>query len=80
MNLEIHPHIYGHKIGTLLLKEGCVYFEYDETFKSTGLEISPLMLPLMSTRLYSNKDDIDYYGGLAGVFMTLCPIGLVQRS
>jgi len=28
MNLEIHPHIYGHKIGTLLLDAGRVYFEY----------------------------------------------------
>ena len=38
MNLEIHPHIYGHKIGTLLLKEGRIYFEYDVDFKSRGLK------------------------------------------
>ena len=73
MSLEIHPHIYGQQIGTLLLKEGRVYFEYDETFRSSGLEISPFMLPLASTRLYTNKDDIAYYGGLAGVFHDSLP-------
>jgi serine/threonine-protein kinase HipA len=73
MNLEIHPHIYGHKIGTLLLKEGRVYFEYDTDFKSRGLEISPFKLPLAGTHLYTNSDDVAYYGGLAGVFHDSLP-------
>ena len=73
MNLEIHPYIYGHKIGTLLLDAGRIYFEYDETFKGLGLEISPMKLPLQSTRLYSNSDDVAYYGGLAGVFHDSLP-------
>ncbi len=73
MNLEIHPHIYGKKIGTLLLKEGRVYFEYDGAFKASGLEISPLKLPLASTQLYTNSDDIAYYNGLAGVFHDSLP-------
>jgi serine/threonine-protein kinase HipA len=73
MSLEIHPHIYGHKIGTLLLKEGRVYFEYDAAFRAHGLEISPLKLPLASTHLYTNSDDIAYYGGLAGVFHDSLP-------
>ncbi len=73
MNLEIHPHIYGHKIGTLLLDAGRVYFEYDADFKSRGLEISPLKLPLASTQLYTNSDDVAYYGGLAGVFHDSLP-------
>ncbi|NKQ40186.1 MAG: type II toxin-antitoxin system HipA family toxin [Sulfurovum sp.] len=73
MNLEIHPHIYRKKIGTLLLKEGRVYFEYDADFKRSGLEISPLKLPLASTQLYTNSDDIIYYGGLAGVFHDSLP-------
>ncbi len=51
MSLEIHPYIYGHKIGTLLLDTGRVYFEYDEAFRSLGLEISPMKLPLQSTGL-----------------------------
>jgi serine/threonine-protein kinase HipA len=73
MSLEIHPHIYGHKIGTLLLKEGRIYFEYDADFKFRGLEISPLKLPLASTKLYTNSDDVAYYGGLAGVFHDSLP-------
>ena len=73
MSIEIHPHIYGQKIGTLLLKEGRVYFEYDAEFKASGLEISPLKLPLQSTNLYTNSDDIAYYGGLAGVFHDSLP-------
>ena len=73
MNFEIHPHIYGHKIGTLLLDSGRVYFEYDDAFRSLGLEISPMKLPLQSTRLYTNSDDVAYYGGLAGVFHDSLP-------
>ena len=73
MNLEIHPHIYGHKIGTLLLDAGRVYFEYDDAFRALGLEISPMKLALDSTRLYTNSDDVAYYGGLAGVFHDSLP-------
>jgi len=73
MSLEIHPHIYGKKIGTLLLKDGRVYFEYDADFKGSGIEISPLKLPLASTQLYTNGDDVPYYGGLAGVFHDSLP-------
>jgi len=73
MNVEIHPHIYGHKIGTLLLDAGRVYFEYDDAFRALGLEISPMKLALDSTRLYTNSDDVAYYGGLAGVFHDSLP-------
>ncbi len=73
MHVEIHPHIYGHKIGTLLLDAGRVYFEYDDAFRALGLEISPMKLPLQSTRLYTNSDDVAYYGGLAGVFHDSLP-------
>jgi len=73
MTLEIHPYIYGQKIGTLLLKEGRIYFEYDASFRESGLEISPLKLPLASTGLYSNSDDPAYYGGLPGVFHDSLP-------
>ncbi len=73
MHVEIHPHIYGYKIGSLLLDAGRVYFEYDDAFRALGLEISPMKLPLQSTRLYTNSDDVAYYGGLAGVFHDSLP-------
>ncbi len=73
MSLEIDPYIFGKKIGTLLYENGHVYFEYDETFRVSGLEISPFNLPLNSTRLYSNPDDSSYYQGLPGVFHDSLP-------
>ena len=73
MSLEIHPHIFGKKIGTLLYQNGQVYFEYNEAFKASGLEISPFKLPLQSTQLYSNREDTNYYQGLPGVFHDSLP-------
>ena len=72
MSIEIYPYIFGRKIGTILYDEGNVYFEYDEKFKASGLEISPLKLPLSSTGLYTNRDDT-YFDGLAGVFHDSLP-------
>jgi len=73
MSLEIHPTIFGKKIGTLLYQEGRIYFEYAEAFKASNLEISPFKLPLNSTKLYSNTDDTSYYQGLPGVFHDSLP-------
>jgi len=73
MSLEIHPYIFGKKIGTLLYQDGHIYFEYDEAFKALNLEISPFKLPLNSTKLYSNTDDTSYYQGLPGVFHDSLP-------
>ncbi|MDD5157810.1 hypothetical protein [Sulfurimonas sp.] len=42
---EVDASIYDKKIGTILLKNGVVYFEYDKEFKNSKLEISPLKLP-----------------------------------
>jgi serine/threonine-protein kinase HipA len=73
MTLEINPHIFGKKIGTLLYDSGKVYFEYDEAFKHSGLEISPVKLPLSGTRLYLNEEERDYFQGLPGVFHDSLP-------
>jgi len=73
MNFEITPSIYGHKIGTLLYDRGRVFFEYDDAFRRLGLEISPMMLPLQGTQLYSNTNDPAYFQGLPGVFHDSLP-------
>ena len=73
MRLEVNPYIFGKKIGTLLYDDGKVYFEYDKAFRDSGLEISPLMLPLQSTRLYSNEEERNYFQGLPGVFHDSLP-------
>lgn len=71
---EIEAYIYGHKIGTLIHHNGTIYFEYDEAFKSLGLEISPIKLHTQKTiKAYTNQDNISLYGGLAGVFFDSLP-------
>ena len=72
MNMEVEAFIFDRKIGTILLKDGIVYFEYDKEFKSSNLEISPLKLPLSLKGVYTNNDD-RYFEGLAGVFHDTLP-------
>ncbi|MFA6396462.1 MAG: HipA N-terminal domain-containing protein, partial [Sulfurimonas sp.] len=60
---EVEAFIYGHKVGTLLLKNGVVYFEYESEFRASRLEISPLKLPLSLNGVYTNNDD-RYFEGL----------------
>lgn len=69
---EVEAFIYGKKIGTILLKNGTVYFEYDRGFRDSNLEISPLKLPLSMSGIYTNSDD-RYFEGLAGVFHDSLP-------
>jgi len=70
--LEVEAFLYEQKIGTLLLRDGIVYFEYDKQFKQSNLEISPLKLPLSHEGVYTNNDD-KYFEGLAGVFHDTLP-------
>lgn len=70
--MEVEAFIFGRKIGNLLLKDGVVYFEYDKEFRSDGVEISPLKLPLSLEGVYTNRDD-KYFEGLAGVFHDTLP-------
>ena len=69
---EVEAFIYDKKIGTILLKDGRVYFEYDKEFKNSNLEISPLKLPLSLEGVYTNNDE-HYFEGLAGVFHDSLP-------
>lgn len=72
MSMEVEAFIFDKKIGTILLKDGVVYFEYDKEFKSSNLEISPLKLPLSLNGVYTNNDD-RYFEGLSGVFHDTLP-------
>uniref|UniRef100_UPI004047F0BD type II toxin-antitoxin system HipA family toxin n=1 Tax=Aliarcobacter sp. TaxID=2321116 RepID=UPI004047F0BD len=69
---EVEAFIYDKKIGTILLKDGRVYFEYDKEFKNSNLEISPLKLPLSFEGVYTNNDE-KYFEDLAGVFHDSLP-------
>ena len=72
MSMEVEAFIFDKKIGNLLLKDGIIYFEYDKNFKASGLEISPLKLPLSFNGVYTNNDE-RYFEGLAGVFHDTLP-------
>lgn len=72
MSMEVEVFIFDKKIGNLLLKDGIIYFEYDKNFKTSGLEISPLKLPLSFNGVYTNNDE-RYFEGLAGVFHDTLP-------
>lgn len=72
MSMEVEAYIFDKKIGTILSKNGIVYFEYDKGFVASNLEISPLKLPLTTSGVYTNNDD-RYFEGLAGVFHDTLP-------
>ncbi|MDX9744305.1 MAG: HipA domain-containing protein [Arcobacteraceae bacterium] len=72
MSMEVEAYIFDKKIGTILSKNGMVYFEYDKGIVGSNLEISPLKLPLATRGVYTNNDD-RYFEGLAGVFHDTLP-------
>ena len=72
--LEVDAYLYGHKIGTMIMHMGRIYFEYDTAFTSLGLEVSPLKLNTKKIiGAYTNPDSIDYYHGMCGVFFQSLP-------
>ena len=72
--LEVDAYLYGHKIGTMIMHQGRIYFEYDRTFKALELEISPLKLHTKKiTGAYTNLDSPNLYHGMSGVFFQSLP-------
>lgn len=68
--------LWGSKIGYLYQPEGSklVQFEYDRDFLRSGIEISPIMMPL-SEAIYAFNDlvDVPAFKGVAGVFADSLP-------
>lgn len=68
--------LWGSRIGYLYQPEGSrlVQFEYDREFLNSGIEISPIMLPL-SENIYAFDDlvGIPAFKGMAGVFADSLP-------
>jgi len=72
--LELEVSLYSQKVGTLLLFENRIYFEYERGFLNNALEISPLKLPKHKVDIpYTNKEHFELYGGMAGVFFDSLP-------
>lgn len=64
---------YGIKpVGRLAIRNGIIYFEYDETFLHNSLEISPIKLPLQRGVIELPRSPFE---GLAGVFNDSLPDG-----
>lgn len=59
-------------VGRLAIRNGIIYFEYDDEFLQTNLEISPIKLPLQRDVIQLLKDPFE---GLAGVFNDSLPDG-----
>ena len=60
------------KVGRLALRQRQILFEYDPAFIASGIEISPLKLPLR-TAVFTSPDAI--FDGLYGVFNDSLPDG-----
>ena len=72
-NLTIHLNTTKtQKVGTLAYKNRKIYFEYDNEFLKTGIEISPYKLPL---KMGIMRCDDDTFEGLCGVFNDSLPDG-----
>jgi serine/threonine-protein kinase HipA len=59
-------------VGRLAIRNGIIYFEYDEEFLQSNLEISPIKLPLQRGVIELPRDPFE---GLAGVFNDSLPDG-----
>jgi hypothetical protein len=58
-------------VGRLAIRNGIIYFEYDNDFLQTGIEISPIKLPLKRGLI---EFPVNHFEGLAGVLMIVCPM------
>ena len=59
-------------VGRLAIRNGVIYFEYDDDFLQTGIEISPIQLPLQRGVVELPREPFE---GLAGVFNDSLPDG-----
>lgn len=81
LNVKMTHHKKEFEVGTLILKDFDVYFEYDQEFINNNIEISPLKLPLKPG---IHKGDKKIFDGLFGVFNDSLPDSwgqlLIQRQ
>lgn len=59
-------------VGRLAIRNGIIYFQYDEDFVNSGLEISPFRLPV---KRGLSELPLNPFDGLAGVFSDSLPDG-----
>lgn len=72
LTVYLDAHNQRRKVGRLAFKDRQILFEYDATFIASGIEISPIKLPL---RLGVSIADTMIFDGLFGVFNDSLPDG-----
>jgi serine/threonine-protein kinase HipA len=75
MSTEAWVRLWGRTIGAVLLNDGeeVAAFEYDPEFAASGIEVSPLVMPL-STRVYAFPElSINTFRGLPGLLADSLP-------
>jgi serine/threonine-protein kinase HipA len=70
-SLEIR--LWGQTVGYLAEDSGRISFEYEKNFIKSGLEISPIELPLSTTSIYSSDRRGATFKNLPGVFADCLP-------
>lgn len=79
---EAEVRLWGETVGALVeLADGPVVFEYADSFRGQGLEISPLHLPtrLEGPQTFEELRDRDAFRGLPGVFADALPDAFGRR-
>lgn len=68
-------HLWGRRIGGVLLEEDqrAAVFEYEPAFVSSGVQLSPLMMPLSRTRFVFPALSPDTFRGLPGMLADSLP-------
>jgi serine/threonine-protein kinase HipA len=65
-------HLWGQRVGFIADSRGQVAFSYDKAFLRSGLQISPMQMPLREGS-FSNPDTTKTFQGLMGVFSDSLP-------
>ncbi len=65
--------LWGSQIGTLIWKNNRGYFEYAEGFQSSGIEISPIKMPLSSESYSFGSLNEETFKGLPGLLSDSLP-------
>lgn len=65
--------LWGQTVGYLAQKDKTIAFEYEEKFKTSGLQISELEIPLETTVEYVSSESGPTFRGLPGVFADSLP-------
>ena len=71
MGIEVY--IWDHYVGALVKTPEGVAFQYSTAFKKTGLELSPINLPINGKEVYINEIDWKATGGIPGLIYDSLP-------